>query len=374
MLRTIRAQRQIVAGGIVGAKRVPLAAVSAMLMAGALLTLAACGGSGVPDERKRLTAVAQVRATAETVAGRTEALSEFTKENYEALVAEVKAQMEVRTSLDPAEVANRRYLVPFHAIRASDDDGRRAAEVSPQEVAKWVDKANEVFAPAGVKFVFNPDARGPDWTEIRDTALNSLEAKIAHVRYAAQVSEEYPGKIVAIFRHGLGRTPVEDAYSSLYEKALVMPGFATSRWIVGKDASGRWVEGQNIWMLAHELGHYLGLPHTFPSEGVATTTLATALFIMANGGDVSAMDGDQIPDTPPDAGFHYYIGRGWDPCKGPDAYTVSETIRGRSFSWELAPDRHNVMSYFGCEPVHMTPTQALVVQHRLEKRGFQPVD
>lgn len=371
--RAIRGPRGLTVDRTFPARGVSIMQRGGALTVAAVLVLTACGGSGAPDERKRQTAVAEVRATAETVAGRTEGLSEFTKENYEALVTEVKAQMEMRASLDPAEVAKRRYVVPFHAIKASDDDGRRAAEVTPADVAKWVDKANEVFAAAGVKFVFNPDPRGPDWTEIRDTALNNLESKLAHVRYAAQVSEGYPGKIVAIFRHGLGRTPVEDAYSSLYEKALVMPGFATSRWIVGKDSRGRWVEGQNLWMLAHELGHYMGLPHTFPNE-VGTTTLATALMIMANGGDIDAMDGDQIPDTPPDAGFHYYIGRGWDPCKGPETYTVSETLRGRTFSWELAPDRHNVMSYFGCDPVHITPMQAQVVQHRLEQRGFQRVD
>lgn len=369
----IRAPRGLVAGWISPARSTSLVQIGGAVMAVAFVTLAACGGSGAPDEKKRLTAVAQVRATAETVAERTEALSEFTKENYEALVTEVKAQMEMRASLDPGEVAKRRYLVPLHAIRASDDDGRRAAEVTPPEVGKWVDKANEVFAVAGVRFVFNPDPGGPDWTEIRDTALNNLESKLAHVRYAAQVSEGYPGKVVAIFRHGPGRTPVEDAYSSLYEKTLVMPGFATTRWVTAKDSSGRWVQGQNIWMLAHELGHYFGLPHTFPNVGLSTT-LSAALFIAANGGGTDAMDGDSIPDTPPDPGWHYYTGRGWDPCKGPETYKIEENFGGRPLSWELSPDRHNVMSYFGCEPVHMTPMQAQVVQARMEKRGFAPVD
>ena len=240
-------------------------------------------------------------------------------------------------------------------------------------LSSTVAQANEVFSSAQVTFLFDPDPKGPDWTEVRDTALNNLESKLAHMRYAAQAAEAYPGKVVAIFRHGPGRTPVEDAYSSLYEKALVLPGFATTRWTTGKDSNGRWVQGQNIWMLAHELGHYFGLPHTFPDAGLSTN-LNASLFISMNGGDIDAVDGDFIPDTPPDPGWDYYIGRGWDPCKGPESFTISETFRGRPVSWELSPDRHNVMSYFGCEPVQMTPMQAQVVQARMEKRGFAPID
>src|SRR5262249_19802122 len=65
---------------------------------------------------------------------------------------------------------------------------------------------------------------------------------------------------------------------------------------------------------AHEVGHYLGLYHTFPGwsdlfgpvySGQTPANAAAAdqtviNYIMANGGTVDALDGDRMSDTAPD--------------------------------------------------------------------------
>ena len=90
---------------------------------------------------------------------------------------------------------------------------------------------------------------------------------------------------------------------------------------------------------------------------------------MGNGGQADALDGDLLEDTEPDIGLGYYLNYGWDPCNGKDTVTVSETSRGKKYSWDLTSPRHNVMSYFTCEPVGLTPMQIQVIYRTLDDRG-----
>jgi hypothetical protein len=54
--------------------------------------------------------------------------------------------------------------------------------------------------------------------------------------------------------------------------------------------------------LAHEIGHYLGLPHTFVGDPFPDLAAAEA-YLAAHGGDPRAFDGDGFTDTPPDPGL-----------------------------------------------------------------------
>src|SRR5262249_17500140 len=52
----------------------------------------------------------------------------------------------------------------IRAVAVADDDGGRPANITPLEVAQWVDKANEIYGPAGIQFLFNPNRAAGDWS------------------------------------------------------------------------------------------------------------------------------------------------------------------------------------------------------------------
>jgi hypothetical protein len=84
-------------------------------------------------------------------------------------------------------------------------------------------------------------------------------------------------------------------------------------------------KGVNRPLFAHELGHYLGLGHTFPgwSDTGTDTHAEAAARIAQAGGKASALDGDSLSDTPAEAGTAYYMTKGWKMCSGPASYTIS---------------------------------------------------
>ena len=108
-------------------------------------------------------------------------------------------------------------------------------------------------------------------------------------------------------------------------------------------------------LLAHEVGHYLGLFHTHPGWG--NTSVETIESLVEAGG-VAALNGDLLADTSPDPGAFYYRER-VDPsaCGGPASFTIG----GK----RVTPPRSNVMSYFRCPPVTITAQQIQVVRSTL---------
>src|SRR5262249_23097311 len=133
--------------------------------------------------------------------------------------------------------------------------------------------------------------------------------------------------------------------------------------ITGRTSDGQWIWQQNIWIFAHEVGHYLGLYHTFPgwSDDATDTPERAAQYIATHGGTAAALDGDGLTDTPPEAGTSFYINQGWDPCVGHDSYTIS----GITFT----PDRHNIMSYFACDRMTFSPMQTNLIRQGVLDRG-----
>src|SRR5262249_19728268 len=143
----------------------------------------------------------------------------------------------------------------------ADDNGDRLASISPVQVKAWVDFANDVYAPAGIQFAFEPRDDGPDWSALRHTAINSMMSNADSdfeqtVAAAQREAGKRPGKVVVFFRHGRGGSPTGGAFSSTHYDFVVGPGF----W------SSMIPSGQNIEILAHEPGHFLGLDHTHGRE------------------------------------------------------------------------------------------------------------
>jgi hypothetical protein len=129
--------------------------------------------------------------------------------------------------------------------------------------------------------------------------------------------------------------------------------------------------------VAHELGHYLGLYHTFPGWGdpysgvysvlwgvtsASAADQAVINYIAQNGGTINALDGDRISDTPPDPSVLLYAAHNnQNVCTQP-TITVTGIMNNVAVSFTFAPDRGNVMSYYpSCSnpptPQHFSPQQ-----------------
>jgi hypothetical protein len=174
-------------------------------------------------------------------------------------------------------------------FQVADDDGRRLARVTPAEIARWVAFANEVYRPAGIRFHFGPgDLRLLRSTRINDVYDNADAGFAAVKRAANEVSGRHPDRLVVFFRHGPGRYATGRGFAGIDFNFVVMPGWQDD-----------WhCEHEHLGSLAHELGHHLGLPHTFARPFQDPDQAAA--FLAQAGGDVRVFDGDGLTDTPPD--------------------------------------------------------------------------
>lgn len=258
----------------------------------------------------------------------------------------------------------------LHVIRLSDDNGSRLAAITPPEMLLWVQEANAAFARsnAGIRIHFHASADGPDWEVRKSTALNRLSSGGDGWTTANAVAAQHPAKVVVFVRHGAdaGATGNGFAYppqSGMKVDFVALPGF--SKTTVPQDAfSGPWV--QNRWLFGHELGHYLGLGHTFPGwNDLGTDTDAEALaMINKAGGKTAGLDGDSVPDSPPDAGTAYYKVKGWNMCSGPASYVIPAGSGKPGYT--IAPMRANMMSYFVCGSPRFTPGQLARIRQTLK--------
>jgi hypothetical protein len=211
--------------------------------------------------------------------------------------------------------------VPVLAIQVADDDGARAARIAAGDIATWVAFSNSVLRPAGVHVSFDP----ADLRLLRSTLLNNLvgveqddwpEAK----RAADQIAARHPDRLVAFFRHGPGERATGGGFAWTDYNFVVMPGWADDSHCGHEHASA----------FAHELGHHLGLGHTFAR--VFPDADQAAAYLAERRGDVRAFDGDGLTDTAPDPGIR-----------------TTECWRGaelRLNGLRVPLPRRNVMSYY----------------------------
>ena len=82
------------------------------------------------------------------------------------------------------------YAVPIYAVRVSNNDGTKPADVTSDQIYDWIDPANDVFQVACVRFTFDgqlhplasSDFNGvtgekyPQWDSVRDT-LNAIAGR-----------------------------------------------------------------------------------------------------------------------------------------------------------------------------------------------------
>lgn len=235
--------------------------------------------------------------------------------------------------------------IPVHALRVADDDGGRPAVVTADQVKQWVDFANKVYSPAGIRFDFNPDS---DWSPLNNTAVNNMLVDQRESRTSSllgnEIAAEHPGKLAILIRHGPGKRPTYSGFARHNANYVAMPGYGMFK------ESGH----PTISAFAHETGHYLGLWHTHPGGPFKTLKDAEAYFV-SHGKKPSAFDGDGLSDTPPDP-----------------AVSMLDTQRG-VFSMELGGvefklPRRNLMSYYE-ERDSLTPQQLARARWFVEQRA-----
>lgn len=183
--------------------------------------------------------------------------------------------------------------IHIQAFRVADDNGGRQAHVTPQQVLDWVAFTNSIYAPAGIVFSFNP---ATDFIDVQSTLLNTMTG-IEHPQWEQQrqlansLQAQHPNSFAVFFRWGPDASPTGGGFSWYDYNFVVMGGW---------DDMGHC--GHKHWeALGHELGHFLGLPHTFAIEPFVDVAAAEAFFI-ASGKNPAVFDGDGLPDTAPDPG------------------------------------------------------------------------
>ncbi len=287
-------------------------------------------------------------------------------------LAETKAAL-----ASPACLSRSGNEVRLQAILLLDDAARsNCTTTSPcttaDDIASFVVLANLAFAPARVRFVFDPAL---DFREMVNPDLNSnLLSDNSGGNWAAAnaIAAGFPGKVVVFLRKV---TPSNFAYPPPTGQLVpvdapfpitfagVQPNFVAHDGVQS-------VARANAQNFSHELGHFLGLYHThitwgnfYPAvppnqgcpknDGSACTPaeMNQAITNLQNARGPGALDGDLLADTPEDPGPLYWATNGLDP-----ATVASVTVNGVTYT----PDRQNLMSYFG--GFNLSPGQIAVLQ------------
>ncbi|MEJ0056815.1 MAG: M12 family metallo-peptidase [Bacteroidota bacterium] len=177
------------------------------------------------------------------------------------------------------------YLVPIYALQLSDDDGANTVPITSEQFQRWIDTANVVYKDARIRFTFDGRLHPMKSTVINnvtgddDPKWNWLTNELNSIAAREQ-------KIVIAFRNKGG-----GGFSWWTYDYIVMPGF---------NKTNLCKTGMDLSLFAHELGHYLGLPHTF--EITARSEKALYDSLVHHNGQLSIFDGDKeyVSDTGPD--------------------------------------------------------------------------
>jgi hypothetical protein len=203
--------------------------------------------------------------------------------------------------------SRRKHSLRVRPIKVRDSAGVHETPVSAQDVLDLVKRANAIYgASTNTEFLFNRDYVGADGglTQITDSTLNTFNqsgAGSTAYKYGNYYAERTPSDIVMIFTWGgTGSCPTGGGQSGsdwgFVSTVAIRPGGGCQ----DKNLCGVFDDGQ----FAHEVGHYLDLPHPFTTKtgNITYKSIVEASNALNSAGcDTSkAFDGDLISDTPPD--------------------------------------------------------------------------
>lgn len=245
--------------------------------------------------------------------------------------------------------------VHIQAIRVSDDDGKRPARVTAHQFKQWVDFANRSYAPAGIKFLFSQDEG--DFGSLKSTLLNNMTGTQdrnwdEERSFGYRIAARYPKKLTVFCRYGPGEHATGGGFGASDYNFVVMGGFSDMNHCGHPHYDA----------LAHEIGHYLALTHTFPTDPFPDVPAAEA-YLKAHGNAPSCFDGDGLGDTLPDPSIRP------TECERTPSVTLNGII--------LDLPRRNLMSYYD-ERDTLSPRQIervrMVLRSRMDHGMGRPVN
>jgi hypothetical protein len=282
--------------------------------------------------------------------------------------------------------------IPVKVIRAKGDSSENDA---CNQIAEDIRQSSTLFQTRGYSLRFRP-SQG-DYEERNDTLLNDDCTLPPGLNLATYTDENVPPPC-DLNPNDKQRLSVADQFAS---KAVIY--IARGHRPAWSDAVGHWVmapysnysgpNGNYVIMLAsghrltvaHELGHYLHLGHTFVGNYLRTPlsmppgpedppVLADAMCNLVNAGwsfqsaFVELTDGDRqdVVDTNPDPGTNFYANQ----CTDPALVNYTVTCGAQTGTVVVNPDRGNIMSYYdkscgGTRSATLSASQASTFQAAL---------
>lgn len=279
------------------------------------------------------------------------------------------------------------YKIRVQIIATAEDDGSDAANVTASQVTSRLNTANQVFAPAIVEFLFdeagdflkvNSTLLNRDFTPLEEPNVGSdkwdhepLVDTESHAEARRELAKQFQGKLVIIYRN---RKKLQQEDDTGHWK-VVSKGGGSSGSISSYVNMSTSSNGDD---LAHEMGHYLQLPHPFAGGVETVADAAEKIRKYVEDGHpknegMRALDGDRdwVLDTPADAKGSIFVSEGLEPCGDVGEISIPVTFSdGSSKTYTLKPNRDLVMSYFkGCPgDKTISPEQARRLRDGLELR------
>lgn len=129
--------------------------------------------------------------------------------------------------------------VQIQAIQMADDDGKRLTPITSDQVKQWVDKANEIWAVASIRYLYDPDS---DFPTIKNTLVNSMEADAdanapQNKRLANEIAARYRVNWQSYFGGVLTRTRLVKPFQGLAR--TLWQAWALGEWSVVTRTSSR---------------------------------------------------------------------------------------------------------------------------------------
>lgn len=250
--------------------------------------------------------------------------------------------------------------LPIQAIILSNDNGSNAAPITLAEIDIWVQVANANYTGHGYELTFDH----ADVSYVKSTMLNNppntpenwqpdpehgiyFSPDAMYDMFANSVGAGYPDRIVVLFR-GVGGGGWSWGPPNL--RYVSMPSYTHT--CIDKPTPG--ICNPNDTLLAHEVGHYLGLAHTFWETNCSALTTANS--DGDAGGQSASTTADDISDTAADPGA------ACAPTANLACAGGSVTVNGISFT----PPWSNLMSYHDCLPESMSLDQRAAINYTLQ--------